>query len=155
MVTNMRIIKDIAKRLHKKSANNYILDFTNNSVRYKGQALYPTFLDMFNPNYIKEYTFFNVVDDLYTKILNKDTSEYAELEPEAWRVIDNEQYLSLYNKDTESFTDIKMEYLNKVGKWYFGNSMIFKQTYNSKDLVYVYRKEDNELLAIISPYIRK
>lgn len=155
MITNMRIIKDITKRLYKKSGKNYILDFTDNCVRYKSQALYITDLGMFNRDYIAEYSYMTVLDSIYSKILNKDTSQYATLEPEALRVIDDEQYLSLYNIDTECYTDIKKEYINKIGRFYFNNSMIFKQTYNHKDLVYVYRKEDMQLLSVISPYIRK
>ena len=155
MITNMRIIKDIAKRLYKKSGNKYTLDFKNNCVRYKMKALYITSLEMFNFDYIDEYSHFNIVENGYEKILNKDTSKYAILETEAIRIINGTKCLSLFNIDTTSYTNIEMEYLEKIGKFKFDNTMIFKQTYNSKDLVYIYRKEDNELLAIISPYIRK
>lgn len=156
MITNMRIIKDITKRLYKKSGNKYTLDFRNNCVRYKMKGLYITSLEMFNSYYFfEEYTHFNIVENGYEKIINKDTSKYAILEAEAIRIINGIKCLSLFNKDTTCYTDIEMEYIEKIGKFKFDNTMIFKQTYNSKDLVYIYRKVDNELLAIISPYIRK
>lgn len=155
MITNMRIIKDLVKRLYKKSGNKYTLDFKNNCVRYKMKGLYITSLEMFNLNYIDEYSYFNIVENGYEKIINKDTSKYAILEPEAIRIINGTKCLSLYNIDTNCYTDIEIEYIEKISKFKFDNTMVFKQTYNSKDLVYIYRKEDNELLAIISPYIRK
>lgn len=155
MITNMRIIKDITKRLYKKSGNKYTLDFRNNCVRYKMKGLYITSLEMFNLDYMDEYSYFNIVENGYEKIINKDTSKYAILEAEAIRIINGIKCLSLFNKDTTCYTDIEMEYIEKISKFKFDNTMIFKQTYNSKDLVYIYRKLDNELLAIISPYIRK
>lgn len=155
MITNMRIIKDLVKRLYKKSGNKYTLDFKNNCVRYKMKGLYITSLEMFNLNYIDEYSYFNIVENGYEKIINKDTSKYAILEAEGIRIINGTKCLSLFNIDTTCYTDIEMEYIEKICKFKFDNTMVFKQTYNSKDLVYIYRKEDNELLAIISPYIRK
>lgn len=155
MITNMRIIKDLVKRLYKKSGNKYTLDFKNNCVRYKMKGLYITSLEMFNLNYIDEYSYFNIVENGYEKIINKDTSKYAILEAESIRIINGTKCLSLYNIDTNCYTDIKMEYIEKISNFEFDNTMVFKQTYNSKDLVYVYRKEDMELLAIITPYKRK
>ena len=155
MITKMRIIKDLVKRLYKKSGNKYTLDFKNNCVRYKMKGLYITSLEMFNLNYIDEYSYFNIVENGYEKIINKDTSKYAILEAEGIRIINGTKCLSLFNIDTTCYTDIEMEYIEKICKFKFDNTMVFKQTYNSKDLVYIYRKEDNELLAIISPYIRK
>lgn len=154
MITNMRIIKDITKRLYKKSGNKYTLDFRNNCVRYKMKGLYITSLEMFNFDYMDEYSHFNIVENEYEKIINKDTSKYAILEPEGIRIINGTKCLSLFNKDTTCYTDIEMEYIEKISKFKFDNTMIFKQTYNSHDLVYIYGI-DNELLAIISPYIRK
>lgn len=156
MIINKKIIKDLIKRLYKKSGSNYTLDFRNNFVRYKMQALYITDLGMFNKEYLEEYSYFNIIEDGYEKILNKDTSKMAVLEAECIRLINNEQYLSLYNLDTFCYTEIKMEYMNKVmrNNIYDTDFLIFKQTYNSHDLVYIYGI-DNELLAIISPYKRK
>lgn len=155
MITNKKIIKDLIKRLYKKSGSNYILDFRNNCVRYKMESLYITDLGMFNKEYLEEYSYFNIIEDGYKKILNKDTSKMAVLESESIRIINGTKCLSLYNIDTNCYTDIKMEYIEKISNFEFDNTMVFKQTYNSKDLVYVYRKEDMELLAIITPYKRK
>lgn len=156
MITNKKIIKDLIKRLYKKSGSNYALDFRNNCVRYKMQALYITDLGMFNKEYLEEYSYFNIIEDGYEMILNKDTSEMAVLEAECIRLINDEKYLSLYNLDTGCYTDLKMEYMNKLtaNNIYDTDFLIFKQTYNSHDLVYIYGI-DNKLLAIISPYIRK
>ena len=156
MVTNKKIIKDLIKRLYKKSGSNYTLDFRNNCVRYKMQSLYITDLGMFNKEYLEEYSYFNIIEDGYEKILNKDTSKMAALEADCIRLINNKQYLSLYNIDTGCYTALKMEYMNKLmrNSIYDTDFLIFKQTYNSHDLVYIYGI-DNELLAIISPYIRK
>ena len=138
-----------------KSGSNYTLDFRNNCVRYKMQALYITDLGMLNKEYLEEYSYFNIIEDGYEKILNKDTSKMAVLEADCVRLINDEQYLSLYNLDTACYTEIKMKYMNKVMRnIYDTDFLIFKQTYNSHDLVYIYGI-DNELLAIISPYIRK
>ena len=155
MITNKKIIKDLIKRLYKKSGSNYTLDFRNNCVRYKMKGLYITSLEMFNLNYIDEYSYFNIVENGYEKLINKDTSKYAILEVEGIRIINGTKCLSLFNIDTMCYTYIEMEYIEKISKFKFDNTMIFKQTYNSKDLVYIYRKVDNELLAIISPFIRK
>lgn len=156
MITNKKIIKDLIKRLYKKSGSNYALDFRNNCVRYKMQALYITDLGMFNKEYLEEYSYFNIIEDGYEMILNKDTSEMAVLEAECIRLINDEKYLSLYNLDTGCYTELKMEYMNKLtaNNIYDTDFLIFKQTYNSHDLVYIYGI-DNKLLAIISPYIRK
>ena len=156
MITNKKIIKDLIKRLYKKSGSNYILDFRNNCVRYKMEALYITDLGMFNKEYLEEYSYFNIIEDGYKKILNKDTSKMAVLDADCIRVINDEQYLSLYNIDTGCYTELKMEYMNKLmrNNIYDTDFLIFKQTYNSHDLVYIYRI-DNELLAIITPYKRK
>ena len=156
MITNKKIIKELIKRLYKKSGSNYTLDFRNNCVRYKMQALYITDLGMFNKEYIEEYSYFNIIEDGYEKILNKDTSKMAVLDAECIRLINDEQYLSLYNLDTGCYTELKMEYINKLTAniIYDTDFLIFKQTYNSHDLVYIYGI-DNKLLAIISPYIRK
>lgn len=156
MITNKKIIKDLIKRLYKKSGSNYALDFRNNCVRYKMQALYITDLGMFNKEYLEEYSYFNIIEDGYEKILNKDTSKMAVLDAECIRLINDEKYLSLYNLDTGCYTELKMEYMNKLmaNNIYDTDFLIFKQTYNSHDLVYIYGI-DNKLLAIISPYIRK
>lgn len=156
MITNKKIIKDLIKRLHKKSGSNYILDFRNNCVRYKMEALYITDLGMFNKEYLEEYSYFNIIEDGYKKILNKDTSKMAVLDADCIRLINDEQYLSLYNIDTGCYTELKMEYMNKIirNNIYDTDFLIFKQTYNSHDLVYIYGI-DNELLAIITPYKRK
>lgn len=156
MITNKKIIKDLIKRLYKKSGSNYALDFRNNCVRYKMQALYITDLGMFNKEYLEEYSYFNIIEDGDEMILNKDTSEMAVLEAECIRLINDEKYLSLYNLDTGCYTELKMEYMNKLtaNNIYDTDFLIFKQTYNSHDLVYIYGI-DNKLLAIISPYIRK
>lgn len=156
MIINKKIIKDLIKRLYKKSGSNYALDFRNNCVRYKMQALYITDLGMFNKEYLEEYSYFNIIEDGYEKILNKDTSKMAVLDAECIRLINDEKYLSLYNLDTGCYIELKMEYINKltVNNIYDTDFLIFKQTYNSHDLVYIYGI-DNKLLAIISPYIRK
>ena len=60
MITNKKITKDLIKRLYKKSGSNYTLDFRNNCVRYKMQALYITDLGMFNKEYLEEYSYFNI-----------------------------------------------------------------------------------------------
>jgi hypothetical protein len=156
MITNKKIIKDLIKRLYKKSGSNYALDFRNNCVRYKMQALYITDLGMFNKEYLEEYSYFNIIEVGYEKILNKDTSKMAVLDVECIRLINDDKYLSLYNLDTGCYTELKMEYINKLtaNNIYDTDFFIFKQTYNSHDLVYIYGI-DNKLLAIISPYIRK
>lgn len=156
MITNKKIIKDLIKRLHKKSGSNYILDFRNNCVRYKMEALYITDLGMFNKEYLEEYSYFNIIEDGYKKILNKDTSKMAVLEADSIRLINDEQYLFLYNIDTGCYTKLKMEYMNKLmrNNIYDTDFLIFKQTYYSHDLVYIYGI-NNVLLAIITPYKRK
>lgn len=155
MVTNMRIIKDIVKYMNRKKSKYYTIDFLDSAVNYKCEAIFLTELNMFYYDYFERNTDYSIVVGDYYKTISTDTSKMAVLETESIRIINGTKCLSLYNIDTNCYTDIKMEYIEKICNFEFDNTMVFKQTYNSKDLVYVYRKEDMELLAIITPYKRK
>lgn len=155
MVTNMRIIKDIVKYMNRKKSKYYIIDFLDSAVIYKCEAIFLTELNMFYYDYFERNTDYSIVVGDYYKTITTDTSKMAVLEAESIRIINGTKCLSLYNIDTNCYTDIKMEYIEKISNFEFDNTMVFKQTYNSKDLVYIYRKKDMELLAIITPYIRK
>lgn len=155
MVTNMRIIKDIVKYMNRKKSKYYTIDFLDSAVNYKCEAIFLTELNMFYYDYFERNTDYSIVVGDYYKTISTDTSKMAVLEPESIRIINGTKCLSLYNIDTNCYTDIKMEYIEKISNFEFDNTMVFKQTYNSKDLVYVYRKEDMELLAVITPYKRK
>lgn len=155
MVTNMRIIKDIVKYMNRKKNKYYTIDFLDSAVNYKGEAIFLTELNMFYYDYFERNTDYSIVVGDYYKTISTDTSKMTVLEAESIRIINGTKCLSLYNIDTNCYTDIKMEYIEKISNFEFDNTMVFKQTYNSKDLVYVYRKEDMELLAVITPYKRK
>lgn len=156
MVTNMRIIKDIVKYMNRKKSKYYTIDFLDSAVIYKSEAIFLTELNMFYYDYFERNTDYSIVAGDYYKTITTDTSKMAVLEADCIRLINDEQYLSLYNIDTGCYTEVKMEYMNKLMRdsIYDTDFFIFKQTYNSHDLVYIYGI-DNELLAIISPYIRK
>ena len=155
MVTNMRIIKDIVKYMNRKKSKYYTIDFLDSAVNYKCEAIFLTELNMFYYDYFERNTDYSIVVGDYYKTISTDTSKMAVLEAESIRIINGTKCLSLDNIDTNCYTDIKMEYIEKISNFEFDNTMVFKQTYNSKDLVYVYRKEDMELLAVITPYKRK